>query len=140
MWKLAWPGMLTNLIGGMQGLVDHVMVGNLVGYTANAGIGVASQIMVLIVSFILSLFTGMSVLVSRFVGANEPEKVDRCVYQAFMTAMGISVLIMAPLGYFLAPILLNLVNAAPAVQAQALPYLRRFRRPRHHRSTSSISS
>src|SRR5690606_12148327 len=30
----------------------------------------------------------------------------------------------APAGYLLAPTLLGLVNAAPAVQAEALPYLR----------------
>jgi len=32
--------------------------------------------------------------------------------------------VLAPVGYFLAPHLLGLVNAAPEVQAQALPYLR----------------
>ena len=40
-WKLAWPTMLQNIIGGLQGLVDHAMVGNYVGYTGNAAIGVA---------------------------------------------------------------------------------------------------
>src|SRR5690606_15090901 len=74
--------------------------------------------------FITSLFTGMSVLVARFAGANEEEKVDRAVYQAFLTAIGISVLVLAPAGYFLSPWLLELVNAAPAVREQALPFLR----------------
>src|SRR6476659_5207881 len=31
-WKLAWPTMLTNIIGGLQGLVDHIMVGHFVGF------------------------------------------------------------------------------------------------------------
>ena len=123
-WKLAWPTMLTNMIGGLQGIVDHVMVGNLVGYAANAAIGVAGQIFIVVIVFIASLFTGMSVLVARFAGANEEEKVDRTVYQAFLTALGISLLVMAPAGYFLSPYLLDLVNAAPAVKAEALPYLR----------------
>lgn len=38
-WKIAWPTMLTNAIAGMQGMVDHVLVGNLVGFKANAAIG-----------------------------------------------------------------------------------------------------
>jgi putative MATE family efflux protein len=38
--------------------------------------------------------------------------------------MALSVLVMAPLGYFLAPTLLDFVNAAPAVKAEALPFLR----------------
>jgi len=123
-WKIAWPTMLTNIIGGLQGIVDHVLVGNLVGFKANAAIGVAWQIFLVVIIFISSLFTGMSVLVARFAGAGDEDKVDRTVYQAFLTAIGISLGIMAPIGYFLSPWLLDLVNAAPAVQAEALPFLR----------------
>jgi putative MATE family efflux protein len=116
--------MLTNIIGGLQGIVDHVLVGHLVGFRGNAAIGVAWQIFIIVIVFISSLFTGMSVLVARFAGANDHLKVDRTVYQAFLTAIGISLLVMAPVGYFLAPWLLDLVNAAPEVQAEALPFLR----------------
>ncbi len=123
-WKIAWPTMLTNVIGGLQGIVDHVLVGNFVGFTGNAAIGVSWQMFLVVIVFIASLFTGMGVLVARFAGAGESEKVDRTVYQAFITAVGISFGIMAPLGYVLAPWLLDLVNAAPAVQAEALPFLR----------------
>jgi putative MATE family efflux protein len=123
-WKLAWPTMLQNMIGGLQGIVDHAMVGHFIGYTGNAAIGVAWQIFLVVIVFISSVFTGMGVLVARFVGAREPEKVNRTVYQAFLTAGFMSVGILAPIGYFLAPWLLTVVNAAPEVQAEALPYLR----------------
>jgi putative MATE family efflux protein len=123
-WKLAWPTMITNVIGGLQGIVDHVLVGHLVGFTGNAAIGVAWQIIIVVIIFINSLFTGMSVLVARFAGAGEADKVDRTVYQAFLTAVGISVLVLAPLGYVLSPSLLDLVNATPEVKAEALPFLR----------------
>ncbi len=123
-WMLAWPTMLQNVIGGMQGLVDHAMVGHFVGYAGNAAIGVSWQIYLVVQVFIGSLFTGMGVLVARFAGRNEAETVNRVVYQAFLTAGILCVGILAPLGYFLAPSLLNLVNAAPAVQAEALPYIR----------------
>src|SRR5215208_7295603 len=62
-WKIAWPSMLTNIIGGLQGIVDHALVGHLVGFKANAAIGVAWQIFVIVIIFISSVFTGMSVLV-----------------------------------------------------------------------------
>jgi putative MATE family efflux protein len=123
-WKLAWPTMLQNVIGGLQGIVDHVMVGHYVGYTGNAAIGVSWQIFLVVVVFIASLFTGMSVLVSRFAGAGEDEKVNRTVYQAFLTAIILSIGVLAPIGYVLAPSLLSVVNAAPEVAAEALPYLR----------------
>ncbi|HEV8613542.1 MAG TPA: MATE family efflux transporter, partial [Gemmatimonadales bacterium] len=123
-WKLAWPTMLQNLIGGIQGVVDHALVGHFVGYTGNAAIGVAFQIFLVVMVFISSLFTGMGVLVSRFAGAGDQEQVNRTVYQAFLSALGLSLLILAPAGYFLAPYLLDLVHAAPAVKVQALPYIR----------------
>jgi len=123
-WRLAWPTMLQNVIGGLQGIVDHAMVGHTVGFTGNAAVGVAGQIFIVVIVFIASIFTGMGILVARFAGADEPDKVDRAVYQAFLVALALAVGVMAPLGYFLSPVLLDLVNAEPSVQAEALPYLR----------------
>ncbi|HEV2749907.1 MAG TPA: MATE family efflux transporter [Gemmatimonadales bacterium] len=123
-WMLAWPTMLQNLIGGLQGVVDHALVGHLVGYAGNAGIGVAIQIFVVVIVFVMSVFSGMGVLVARFAGANDPEKVNRTVYQAALAALALWGLVLAPLGWILAPSLLGVVHAAPAVQAQALPFLR----------------
>jgi putative MATE family efflux protein len=122
-WRLAWPTMLQNIIAGVQGIIDHVMVGHYVGYTANAAIGVSWQVVLVVIVFMSSLFTGMGVLVARFAGANDPEKVNRVVYQAFLTAVLLSA-ILGAVGYFAAPVLLDVVKAAPAVQQQALPFLR----------------
>lgn len=123
-WRIAWPTMLTNVIAGMQGMVDQILVGNLVGLKANAALGVSWQIFLLVIVFISSVFMGMSVLVARFAGARDEGKVNRTVYQAFLTAVFIAICFMAPVGYFASPYLLDLVNAAPSVKAEALPYLR----------------
>ncbi len=123
-WKLAWPSILQNVVGGLQGVVDHALVGHLVGYAGNAAIGVAFQIFLLVMVFISSVFSGMSVLVARFAGAGDHEMVNHTVFQGFLAAMGLSLGVLAPVGYFLAPSLLDLVHAAPDVRAQALPYIR----------------
>src|SRR5436190_23023065 len=72
-WKIAWPAVITNLFSGLQGWVDHIMVGNLIGYRANAAIGVSFQIFLVVIVFVSSIFIGMSVLVARFAGANDHE-------------------------------------------------------------------
>ena len=123
-WKIAWPTVLTNAIGGLQGLVDHALVGNMVGIKGNAAIGVSIQLWIAVIVFISSIFIGMSVMVARFAGAGDEEKVNRTVYQAFLTAVIMSFGILAPVGYFAAPYLLDLVNAAPEVKQEALPFLR----------------
>jgi len=115
--------MLQNVIAGLQGIIDHAMVGHFVGYTANAAIGISWQIVIVVIVFASSVFSGMGVLVARFAGANQPEKVNRVVYQAFLTAAGMSAVLGAA-GWIAAPNLLDLVNAAPDVQAEALPFLR----------------
>src|SRR5688500_4396538 len=122
-WKLAWPTMVQNLVAGLQGIIDHVLVGQLLGHTANAAIGVSWQIFLVVIVFMASLFTGQAVLVARFAGAGDSDRVNRVVQQAFLTAVGMFV-IMGAVGYFSAPYLLDLVNAAPEVKAQALPFLR----------------
>jgi len=116
--------MVQNLIGGLQGVVDHALVGHFVGYAGNAAIGVGIQIFIVVIVFVMSVFSGMGVLVARFAGANEPEKVNRTVYQAFLAAVALWGLVLAPLGWILAPLLLGVVHAAPAVRAEALPFLR----------------
>jgi putative MATE family efflux protein len=123
-WKIAWPSVLQNAIGGFQGIIDHAMVGHFVGFTGNAAIGVSWQIFLVVIVFISSLFTGMAVLVARAAGAGDHERVNRTVYQAFLTALVLSVFVLAPVGYLLAPRLLELVHATAEVRAEALPYLR----------------
>ena len=123
-WKIAWPTMLQNVIGGIQGIIDQAMVGHYVGHAGNAAIGVSVQIFILVIVFVASVFSGMGVLVARFAGSNESDSVNRVVYQAFLTAVFMAVGILAPVGYVFAPWLLEAINAAPEVQVEALPFLR----------------
>ena len=123
-WKIAWPTVIQNMIGGMQGMVDHALVGHFVGFAGNAAVGVANQIFIVVIVFVMSIYTGMGVLVARFAGAGDSDAVGRTVYQAFLASVALAVLVMAPVGWFISPVLLSLVKASPEVQAQALPFLR----------------
>ena len=116
--------MLQNLVAGLQGVIDHVLVGQLLGFTANAAIGVSWQIFLVVIVFMASLFTGQAVLVARFAGAGDSERVNRVVQQAFLTAIGD--VRRAGRGRLLrvAACCSICVNAAPEVKAQALPFLR----------------
>ena len=115
---------MQNAISGLQGVIDHVMVGHYVGYQGNAAIGVSWQIFVVVVVFVASLSSGMAVLVARYVGRGDAATVNRVVYQGLLAGFLLFALVLAPLGYLLSPTLLELVHAAPEVQAEALPYLR----------------
>jgi putative MATE family efflux protein len=122
-WKLAWPTMVQNIVAGLQGIIDHALVGHLIGAEANAAIGVSWQIFLVVIVFMASLFTGQAVLVARFAGAGDSDRVNRVVQQAFITAI-VMFAVLAAIGYVASPTLLDLVNSSPAVKAQALPFLR----------------
>jgi putative MATE family efflux protein len=123
-WAVAWPTVLQNIIGGMQGIIDHALVGNLVGYAGNAAVGVSWQIFLVVITFMMSIFTGMGVLVSRYTGMGDAEAVNHTSYQAFIASIVLALFVLAPAGWFLSPVLLDIVHAAPEVQREALPFLR----------------
>ncbi len=126
-WKLAWPMILLNLINGLHGIIDHLLVGNFVpseANEANAAIGVAWQLFLVVIVFIASLFHGMNVLVARYTGKRDREALSHVVYHTFLTATYIFLFLVAPVGYVLTPYLLEWFNANEAVQVHALPYMR----------------
>src|SRR3989475_9242589 len=88
-WMLAWPTMLQNLIGGLQGMVDHALVGHFVGYAANAAIGVVIQIFIVVILFVISVFSGMGVRGAGFARGHDPEKADRTACPAFLPAVAL---------------------------------------------------
>lgn len=123
-WKLAWPVVLTQLVAGIHGFIDQILVGNFVGSDGNAGIGVAWQMFLVVVVFIASLFQGMGVMIARYAGRQDKESISRVAYDTFLASLYILIFVTAPLGYVLSPSLLVITNAEPQVQEHALPYLR----------------
>ena len=123
-WKLAWPVILTQLVAGIHGIIDHILVGNFVGYTAQAAIGVSWQLFLVIVVFLSSLFHGMNILVARYSGRRDRDAVNRVVYEVLIASGYMILLFVAPVGYLVSPYFLDWVNAAPEVQEHARPYIR----------------
>ena len=123
-WKLAWPVVMLQLVSGIHGFIDQVLVGHYVGYHANAGIGVAWQLFLVMVVFVASLFHGMSVLIARYSGKQDREAVSRVAFETFLAAFIVLVFVAGPVGYFMSPYLLNWTNTSAEVQKYALPYLR----------------
>src|SRR2546423_12549461 len=87
-WMLAWPTMLQNLIGGLQGMVDHALVGHFVGYAGNAAIGVAIQIFIVVIAFVMSVFSGMAGLGGRLFGGHQAGEGNCTPYHAVLAAPG----------------------------------------------------
>ncbi|MBX7255894.1 MAG: MATE family efflux transporter [Candidatus Hydrogenedentes bacterium] len=124
-WKLSWPIVTMNIINGLRGLVDQVLVGHYVqDVAANAAIGVSWVIFLVVVVSLASLFHGMGVLISQSAGKKAREEMSRVMHDVFLATLYLVIFVIAPIGYLLSPVVLAHVNAKPDVQLYAIPYLR----------------
>jgi putative MATE family efflux protein len=123
-WKVAWPVVFTQVIAGVGGAVDQILVGRYVGYEAQAAVGAASMGFVVTLVFLSSFFHGMNIHIARYSGKRETNKIDRVFFETLKVSLFAFVFGVAPLGYFVAPYYIAWVAPDEAVQAHALPYLR----------------
>lgn len=127
LWKLTWPLVLLNLINGIHGFIDQVLVGHFVKVQNNAGnaaIGVSWQVFMVMAVLIASLSHGMNVLVARYSGRRDRRMVSLVFFQSLGSAIIFLVFIVAPVGYLLTPTLLEFIGVERSVYILALPYLR----------------
>ena len=121
-WSLTWPVILSGTLGTAIGLIDIAMVGRL-GTDALAAVGYAMQFFFLAMSVLMAVGTACVAMMSRSIGAGQPERARQalagCLVLATAASLAISVLGSA------APVpLLRLLNASDDVIARAVPYLR----------------
>ncbi len=127
LWKLTWPLVLLNLINGMHGFIDQVLIGHFVPgkhNEGNAAIGVAWQLFIVMVVLIASISHGMNVLIARYAGRQDRKMVSMIFFDSFRLGAFFLVGIVAPLGYIFSPYLLQFVGVEEIVYKQSLPYLR----------------
>ena len=67
--KFAIPMLLGNVFQQMYNIVDSVVVGKYIGKGALAAVGTSGPIIFLLVSFIIGVTMGFTIVVSQFFGA-----------------------------------------------------------------------
>lgn len=89
---LAWPVIVEQLLQTALGFVDLLMVSRL-GADAIAGVGASVQIVFIVIACISAIGTGTTVLVARFIGADEPGESARVLKQSFGLAVALGVVL-----------------------------------------------
>jgi putative MATE family efflux protein len=121
---LAIPPVLGMLMEFALSVTDFYWVGRL-GASAQDAITSSMVLQWTIFSFMTMISVGVTALVSRSVGANEPERAAFYIRQAYRLAALLS-LVVSVAGYILAPNVLDFMDAEPATMVMAIPYLRIF--------------
>ncbi len=123
-WKLTWPFVGAQFVRGLNLLVAQSLIGIHVGKEGNAALGVAWQLFLVTITLYIALLQGMAILIARYTGRQDSEALSRLVFETFKASLLFLGCFLLPMGYFLAPWALNMMNTAPEVHDLALPFLR----------------
>lgn len=119
----AIPILVGQIFQNLYNSVDAIVVGNAVGTTALAAVSSSADISHLLTGFFTGFSTGGGVLISRYFGAKDREKLQLSLH----TLVTVSIIIgvsMAVLGIVCSPLLLVIVDCPEDVYVEALVYLR----------------
>lgn len=121
----ALPILAGELLQNLYNSVDSLVVGNYVGATALAAVGVCNTLSNLLVGFFNGMSVGCTVVVARIFGrdAGDETNVVRAIRYTYTFSALLGV-VLSCIGIFLAPILLHISGANEDVFQEALNYLR----------------
>ncbi len=71
------PLMLSNILQALSGTINSIFIGQLLGVEALAAVSTFFPIMILLISFIVGLASGSTVLIGQAYGAKNIEKVKQ---------------------------------------------------------------
>lgn len=120
---LAWPLFVEQLMQIMVNYVDTAMVAS-IGINATAAVSVNSSFIHLTMGLIMGISTGYSVLVSRYIGEEKPEKSKEVIRQSLFFILGMGLFMMLCYIVIFAPNLATLMNAEDNIKEDAAAYLR----------------
>ncbi len=119
---LSWPMVVMEGLFATSQIVDMIWIGRL-GPAAIAGVGVASIIIMMIMSMDFGLIIGVRALVARFIGAREQAQADHVAAQAVLLGVCWGGLMMI-LGLLAGRHIMDLMGVAPDVIEEGMAYLR----------------
>jgi putative MATE family efflux protein len=115
--------MLANILQALSGTINNIFVGQMLGVGALAAASAFFPLMLFLLSFVLGLGTGSSVLIGQAWGAKNHEQV-RAVAGTTLTVGFFGGLIIAALGGLFAPALLRALATPADILADATAYSR----------------
>ena len=125
MLRFAAPLFLGNLFQQLYNTADALIVGNMLGNDALAAVSATGTLVFLIISLFVGISAGAGVLISRYFGAQDYEKLEKAIHTnvAFSLVAG---LLMTAFGVIFTPQLLTWMGTPPDVMDLSVTYIRIF--------------
>jgi len=123
--QFAAPMLLGNLFQQLFSVVDSIVVGNFIGKEALAAVGASFPIIFMMISMIVGIVMGTTVVISQYFGAKDFVKVKRAIDTMYIYC-AVAGVIATFAGLAFAEPLLRLLGLPEEIMPQATQYLRIF--------------
>ena len=119
----ALPIMLSQLFQQLYNTADSFIVGNYLGTFALAAVSSSGTLIFLMISFFVGLTMGAGIVISRYFGANDRDKVSRAIHTNIVVGLLCGV-ILTVVGVLFTPTLLKWMNTDEEYLPLAIEYFR----------------
>ena len=120
--RFAIPLALTGILQLLFNAADVIVVGKFDSSTALAAVGATTSLINLLIGAFIGISVGVNILVARYLGCRDEERVSRTVHTAVLLGVGLGVVVFL-LGFFLARPLLELMDTPEDVLPLSDRYL-----------------
>lgn len=115
------PLMAANILQSLSGTINNIYIGQMIGVEALAAVSVFFPIMIFLISFIIGLSSGATILIGQAWGARNLDKVKE-VTGTTLTVTFLLGLVVALIGIFLTDRIMMVLGAPPNILAEATQY------------------
>ena len=117
------PLLIGNFFQQLYNMVDTWVVGNFVGDAAFSAVGTVAPILNLYIFLFTGFANGGAVIVSQFFGAKDKDNVKKAVHTMMVITI-VFCIVLSIAGYFLLPMMLDIMKSPGDVRAEQLTYLK----------------
>ncbi len=121
--RFAFPLLIGNLLQQLYNVTDSVIVGQFLGKESLAAVSASFFIYYFIISLVIGIGSGTSVVISQFFGAKEFDKVQK-TFSSFFIFMLVAGVLLSIAGIIFAEPMFRLTNTPEDVIPQAVAYFR----------------
>jgi putative MATE family efflux protein len=121
--QFATPMLIGNVFQQLYNVTDSVIVGRFLGKEALAAVGASFPLIFMLISFVIGIATGSTIVIAQFFGAKDMAKVRRSIDTMYIFLFFASLLIMV-LGIAFSGQIFRLIRLPEEVIPQATLYMR----------------
>lgn len=115
------PLTASNILQSLSGTINNIYIGQMLGVNALAAVSVFFPILIFLISFVIGLASGSTILIGQAWGAKNIEKVKQVAGTTYTTAVLMG-LVVSLIGVFFTQDLMQLLGAPANILADATAY------------------